>query len=142
MKAIVDTNVLLSAALRDRLPERVVIFVATDDDWKWLVTPEILSEYTGVLSRPKFKLDKPTIEKWAEVISVGTVDIGSPPTTPEFPRDPKDSPFLAAALFGRADFLISGDKDMLEAKGLIAARIVTIAEFAAEFLPAAGSRES
>jgi putative PIN family toxin of toxin-antitoxin system len=32
---------------------------------------------------------------------------------PDFPRDPKDAPFLAAAVAWRADFLISGDKDLL-----------------------------
>jgi hypothetical protein len=31
MKVLVDTNVLLSAALRDRLPEQVVVFIATHD---------------------------------------------------------------------------------------------------------------
>ena len=43
------TSNLPSAALRDRLPERVVLFVATKDDWKWLVTPEILIEYMSIL---------------------------------------------------------------------------------------------
>ncbi len=33
----------------NRLPERVVLFVATKDDWKWLVTPEILIEYMSIL---------------------------------------------------------------------------------------------
>lgn len=45
MNVLIDTNVLLSAARRDKLPERVVLHVATLDDWRWLVTPEILAEY-------------------------------------------------------------------------------------------------
>jgi uncharacterized protein len=64
MKILVDTNVLLSAALRNRLPERVVMRIATDDQWKWLVTAEILSEYTNVLRRPKFALTEQTIQQW------------------------------------------------------------------------------
>ncbi len=48
MNVLIDTNVLLSAALRDKLPERVVLYVATRDDCQWLVTPEILAEYTDV----------------------------------------------------------------------------------------------
>lgn len=62
-----------------------------------------------------------------------TVNIGSPPATPDFPRDPKDALFLAAALSGHADFLITGDKDLLEAKDLVATRILTVAEFSKEF---------
>lgn len=135
MKILVDTNVLLSAALRDRLPERVVLFVATQDDWKWLVTPEILNEYTTVLRRPKFKLEIETIERWTSLLSLRTVNIGSPLTMASFPRDPKDAPLLAAALFSKADFLITGDRDLLEAKGAVAIRIVTVTEFVSEFIP-------
>ncbi len=75
MKVLIDTNVLLSAALRDRLPERVVLFIAADDAWHWLVTDEILSEYSDVLRRPKFKLDNATIEKWMNMIAMRTVHI-------------------------------------------------------------------
>ena len=62
-----------------------------------------------------------------------TVNIGGPPTVPDFPRDPKDAPFLAAALAAQADFLVTGDKDLLHAKGVVATRIVTVAEFSSEF---------
>lgn len=44
MKVLVDTNVVLSAALRDRLPERVILHIATREEWIWLTTPDILDE--------------------------------------------------------------------------------------------------
>jgi putative PIN family toxin of toxin-antitoxin system len=133
MNVLIDTNVLLSAALRDRLPERVVLHVAATDTFRWLVTPEILTEYTEVLRRPKFGLDEETLERWAGLLAMRTVNVGSPPTAPEFPRDPKDMPFLAAALAAHADFLITGDKDLLDAKDIVGTRIVTVAEFSSEF---------
>ncbi|MBI1904183.1 MAG: putative toxin-antitoxin system toxin component, PIN family [Planctomycetia bacterium] len=58
--------------------------------------------------------------------------VADPSTTPDFPRDPKDAPILAAALATGAEFLITGDRDLLDARGAIATRIVTVAEFAAE----------
>lgn len=133
MNVLIDTNVLLSAALRDKLPERVVLYVATRDDVHWLVTPDILAEYTDVLRRPRFGLDEQTLERWAELLAMRTVNVGSPPRLPDFPRDPKDAPFLAAALSAHADFLITGDKDLLEAKDIVTTRIVTVAEFSSEF---------
>jgi putative PIN family toxin of toxin-antitoxin system len=133
MNVVIDTNILLSAALRDRLPERVVLNVAGRDGIRWLVTPEILAEYTNVLRRPKFGLEEQTLKRWAELIEMRTVNVGSPPTVPDFPRDPKDAPFLAAALAARADFLITGDKCLLQAKNIISTRIVTVAEFSTEF---------
>lgn len=133
MNVLIDTNVLLSAALRDRLPEQVVLYVATRDDFRWVVTPEIFGEYTDVLRRPRFALDRPTLERWTKLLAMRTVNIGSPPRAADFPRDPKDAPFLAAALAAHADFLITGDQDLLQAKGIVATRIVTVAEFGSEF---------
>jgi uncharacterized protein len=133
MNVLVDTNVLLTAALRDGLPERIVLFIATRDDLRWIVTPEILLEYIAVLQRPKFGLDESTLLQWSELLATRTVDIGSPISTPDFLRDPKDAPFLAAALAARADFLITGDRDLLEAKNVVATRILTAAEFGDEF---------
>ena len=133
MNVLIDTNVLLSAAWRDKLPEHVVLYVAGRDEVRWLVTPEILAEYTEVLRRPKFNLDQQTLERWTEMLALRTVKVGSPPQVPDFPRDPKDAPFLAAALATHADFLITGDKDLLEAKDIVATRIVTVIEFSNEF---------
>jgi putative PIN family toxin of toxin-antitoxin system len=101
VKVLIDTNVLLSAAVRNRLPERVVLEIAGRDDWRWIVTDEILAEYVEVLKRPKFKLDDELIRRWSELLVLRTLNIGHPPAPPEFPRDPSDSPFLAAALFSR-----------------------------------------
>jgi len=133
MNVLVDTNVVLSAALRDRLPERVVLYVATRADCRWLVTPEIVREYIDVLNRPKFNLPAAVVEHWSELIGMRTVLVAGAPTDVSFPRDPKDAPFLAAALASDADYLISGDKDLLSVRGTLATRIVTVAEFVAEY---------
>ncbi len=45
MKVVIDTNVLVSAAWRDRSPEAVVLWIAFQDDWDWVVSQEILDEY-------------------------------------------------------------------------------------------------
>ena len=133
MNVLIYTSVLLSAALRDMLPERVVLYVAGRDEFQWIVTPQILAEYTEVLRRPKFGLEETIIERWAELVAMRTVNIGSPPIVPDYPRDPKDAPFLAAALAGPADFLVTGDKDLLDAAALLSARTITVAGFATEF---------
>jgi uncharacterized protein len=132
MNVIVDTNVLLSAAFRDRVPERVVLYIATRDDWRWIVTPDILAEYEQILRRPKFGLSEEVLRGWTELLALRTVNLGNPPTF-EFARDPKDAPFLAAALAANADLLVTGDADLLALRGQLPTRILTTAEFAAEF---------
>lgn len=41
MKVLVDTNVVLSAALRDRLPERIILHIATSDEWIGSLQPKL-----------------------------------------------------------------------------------------------------
>jgi putative PIN family toxin of toxin-antitoxin system len=130
MKVLLDTNVLLSAAWRDRLPEKVVQHVATASDCQWIVTAEILAEYVNVLRRPKFALTEAVVQQWAELVQMRTLLIPSPPDIANPPRDPKDTKFLAAAIAANADYLVTGDNDLLQASASVATRVVTVADFA------------
>jgi len=129
MKVLIDTNVLISAALRDRLPERVVLWVAGPDEYVWLVTQAILNEYVSVLERPKFRLSPDEIQRWSDLVHARTICVGGPPDI-HFPRDPKDAPFLAAAIAMTSDYLITGDADLFAAQALVQTKIVSVAQFA------------
>lgn len=59
---VIDTGILVSAALRDRDPEKVVLWIIAQPDWVWNATDEILAEYRDVLGRPKFKLTTSQLE--------------------------------------------------------------------------------
>ena len=135
MNLLVDTNVLVSAVIRGRLPQRVIDEIVSRDDWFWITTAEIEREYREVLARPKFKIPEATQKQWIRFIEEATVRI-EPTIHPTFPRDPKDAPFLAAALASDADYLITSDKDLLdepELSRLISTRIVRPTEFARMF---------
>ena len=54
------------------------------------------------------------------------VDIGAPPP---IARDPNDNMFIATALAGRADYLISEDKDLLSLGDSAGVRIIDTAAF-------------
>ena len=133
MNILVDTNVLLSAAWRDRLPERVVLHIATDHSFRWIVTPAILAEYIGVLHRPKFSLPEIVLQRWTALLNVQTELAPNPPVDPTQCRDPKDAIFLAAAIANQAQFLITGDKDLLQLTTAIPTCIISVADFAAQF---------
>jgi len=132
MKVLVDTNVVLSAALRNRLPERVILHIGTREEWIWLTTPEILSEYLNVLARPKFALPPDVLKLWSDVVQGRTICVTTPPAL-DFARDPKDAPFLAAALATSADYLITGDADLFHAQPSLQTRVISVVDFAALF---------
>jgi uncharacterized protein len=133
VKVFIDTNVLVSAALRDRVPERVVLFIAMHDGWKWLVTPQILTEYIEVLQRPKFGLTADEVQQWRLLIESRAIAVREPPECKVALRDSKDLPFLAAAMDSAADYLVTGDRDLLSLQVNLPTRILTASAFANEF---------
>jgi len=132
MKVLIDTNILISAVLKDRLPEAIILKIIQSPDFIWIASAYILQEYKGVLARPKFKLSEAQQQEWSRLMDlyVTVVDVTG---SIDFPRDPKDAPFLACAIATQADFLITGDRDLLENPDIIPTQIVSVAQFTTLF---------
>ncbi len=128
MKVIIDTNIVVSAALKDRTPEKVILFVLATPEFTWTASAEIVGEYTTVLNRRKFKLSDETIQKWQSTFErrVKLVEVSH---DVDFPRDQKDSKFLACALSVNADYLITGDKDFEESHKAGVTTVISVSEF-------------
>lgn len=127
MKILIDTNVLISAVLKDRVPEEIMLFIIQNNDFEWIVSDEILKEYFSVLKRKKFNLPAPIVHEWEAMINSYTCNMGSIKKTHiKFPRDVKDEKFLECAVFSNADFLITGDKDFTSAVKLMNTKIISV----------------
>jgi putative PIN family toxin of toxin-antitoxin system len=128
MKVLIDTNVLVSAVWRDRGPQEVILWVISEPDWEWIVSPEILREYKEVLRRKKFSLQADIVQKWERLIAKST-RLMRVSKKIDFPRDQKDAIFLASAIASGADFLITGDGDFEEASKLGSVTILSVSMF-------------
>lgn len=128
MKVLIDTNILISAVLKDRLPEAIILQIIQSPDFIWLASAYIIQEYKGVLARPKFKLSEAQKQEWSRLMDT-YVTVVAVNASIDFPRDPKDAPFLACAIVTQADFLITGDRDLLENPDIIPTQIVSVAQF-------------
>ena len=128
IKVVVDTGINVSAAFRDRTPEEVILFIARQEDFEWIVSPAILEEYNEVLARKKFNLTPETLKKWREIFEQCTTKI-EVDIEIDFPRDQKDAKFLECALAAEADYLITGDKDFEEAQKLVRTTIISVSQF-------------
>lgn len=132
MRVVIDTNVLVAAAWRNRRPEALIRWLVDRRELLWLVSPSIVDEYCAVVARPKFGLAPGAVQAWAELVSASTTLItGLPDVT--FDRDPKDAKFIACALVGGADFLITGDSDFGDAAIPTRLRVISVAAFCEEF---------
>lgn len=128
MKVVIDTNVLVSAVLKDRAPQAVILFVVERDDMEWIVSPEIMSEYREVLSRPKFALPADMLKQWLQLLDRFTVSSHTGLSI-DFPRDQKDAKFLSCAIATGADYFITGDRDFSQAQRLLTTTILSVEQF-------------
>ncbi|MCX5831012.1 MAG: putative toxin-antitoxin system toxin component, PIN family [Deltaproteobacteria bacterium] len=128
MRVVIDTNVVVSAVLRDRNPEAVILFVIGNPDFEWVASREIVEEYIGVLSRERFAVPKEILNKWSDIFNevITLLDVTS---TVNFPRDQKDARFVTCALSAGADYLITGDKDFEEAYKLMSTTVISVSYF-------------
>ena len=128
MKVVIDTNVLVSAALKNRIPEEVILFVVSHADMQWIASPEILAEYKEVLGRSKFALPPEIQRKWFDLLDTFTTVV-EVDVTIDFPRDRQDAKFLACALAAQADFFVTGDRDFSQAQKLVNTTIISASLF-------------
>jgi uncharacterized protein len=126
-RVVLDTNVVLSALLfrHGRLaPLRLAWQQTTVRPVASKVTIE---ELVRALTYPKFKL---TAEDQRELLGdylPNCVAVRMPAKLPKTPpcRDIFDVPFLQLAIAGKADYLVTGDKDLLSLSGRIRCAIIT-----------------
>lgn len=128
MKVVIDTNVLVSAVLKDRDPEAVIMFIASREDMEWVVSAEIMAEYRDVLSRPKFGLPDEIRRNWFDLLDALTICFDTNQEI-DFPRDQKDAKFLACAISVNADYFITGDRDFTGAQKLLSTTIISVTQF-------------
>ena len=128
MRVVVDTNVVVSAILRDKLPETILLFLIARSDFEWVASPEILKEYREVLHRPKFGLPDSVLSKWDAQFQSTILELPVEISV-SFPRDVKDAKFLACALAADADFLITGDRDFDAATKIGRTKIISVSQF-------------
>ena len=69
MKVVIDTNVVVSAMLRDRNPETVILFVIGNPEFEWVASREIVEEYIGVLGRERLAVPKEILDKWSDIFN-------------------------------------------------------------------------
>jgi putative PIN family toxin of toxin-antitoxin system len=136
-RLVLDTNVLLSALMFRSAPISWLRLAWQGKAIIPLISRDTASEFLRVLGYPKFALDASEREElladylpWCETVPI----LVPPPILPNC-RDPFDRPFLELALAGRADALVTGDKDLLELAGAFAVPILTPAQMK-EQLPA------
>ena len=116
MRAVIDTNVLLSALLW-RGPPHALLEQARNGTVTLLTSPALLAELAEVMARAKFNVilarsNTSRTQSLAQVRQLAEV-IDPPALAKPVCRDPDDDAVLALAIAAQADLIVSGDDDLL-----------------------------
>lgn len=136
-RIIVDTNLLISAAISSNSPADKLIASWQKDTFNLIISPEQLEEIRDVSKRKKFESYPKFLERIEELIetlgfTAEEVEALPEKDLPIHSRDSEDDFLLSAALGGNADYLITGDEDLLELRdnpALGKLRIITVKDF-------------
>lgn len=132
MRAVFDTNLLVSYLLVHRPPLATLVdeYLA-QENFAFVTAPELLAELERVLRYPRLQryYDAPQRDRFVALVAALSEVVELPTNIPAISRDPDDDRVIACAVVGRADVIVSGDKDLLTLKQVGRIPILTAAEF-------------
>lgn len=135
-RIIVDTNIWISFLIGRQLSRFIEII--SHPNIQLVFSEESFEELHSVVQRAKFAKYFTSSNKAFEFINyleqIG-LKIRLPNEIPTRCRDPKDDYLLELAILSEADFIITGDKDLLTIAHINNCQIVTVIEFELFWFP-------
>jgi len=119
LRVVIDTTVIVSGSLSRQGATAEILNAWRERRFLLLSSPAIVAEIGAVLRYPRIRKKYPlTDAEVDQLISLLIYDAllvpGGADVTGSVPADPKDEMFLACALDGQADVIVSGDHHLLE----------------------------
>ena len=127
MRVILDTNVLVSGVFW-RGPARRILELWMKGSLEVFVSLALLEEYEEVLNEIESKRASGLAEGWRMFVAEHATLVHASKVY-KICRDPDDDEVLNCAAAARADFVVSGDKDLLVLKRLPDFKIVSPSDF-------------
>jgi putative PIN family toxin of toxin-antitoxin system len=109
LRLVIDTNVLVSAAIKPAGLQRTVFLIAISKPARLYVSDPILEEYSEVLARPGLRIRKGLGLQLLQLIKNHDHTV-VPTRQLEATTDPADNLFLECADAARADYLVTGNQ--------------------------------
>lgn len=130
---MLDTNVIVSGAIGNTGSPFMILEAWRKGRFILITSPILIDEVERVFRYPRIQKKYHITDK--QVTNVIKNLINYSITTPGkiklsvITRDPQDNEVLIAALEGEADYIVSGDTDLLELKSYKGIKIVSPSEF-------------
>ncbi len=120
LRAVVDTNVIVSGIISPKGAPRKILDLARREIFKVVSSIAINHEILNVLHRDsiyiKYNLTEDIIDDLSAFLYEGTALMEDQYAVSKVRKDPEDNKFIACALEGEADYIVSGDDHLLGLK--------------------------
>ena len=133
LKIIIDTNIWISFLIGKSL--KGLQYFLHDNRFTVIISDEQISELIEVLSRPKFRnyFSREQVIEFLKLLEEKSKIIKSI-TQINICRDEKDNYLLSIAADSRADYLVTGDNDLLELREIKDTQIINFRDFESKFM--------
>lgn len=130
LRVVVDANIWISALLNSNTALAVVRLLE-HDQYQLICADALIDELAEVLDRPKFqsKIQRHRKESLLELVREKAHFIKLPASIEKVCRDSKDDVYVVCAVVAQADFLVSGDDDLLFMKEHEGVKIISLRSF-------------
>ena len=133
IRAVIDTNVLVSGVISPKGAPRKILDLARKEVFKAVSSVSINHEILDVLHRDyiysKYNVTEEIIDDISVFLYEGTFLTEDHYKVSKVKKDPEDNKFIACALEGEADYVISGDDHLLGLKHYRGIQIVDVKDF-------------
>lgn len=135
LSAVLDTNVIISGTISSKGAPSELLTAWRERWWTLIISPMILAEVDRVLRLPRiiraYALSHQDIAEVIRLLESRAVVVPGRLQISPSARDPEDDHVLACALEGHADYVVTGDQDLLILERYQDIPIATPASFAA-----------
>jgi len=134
IRAVIDTNVIVSSFLGDTGTPREIRRAWQHGLFKLCISQPLLEEVEGILRLSRIvkrvRAAEAEVEEFLELaIPSAACAIEPLVVKPVVPDDPDDDFIVATALATQADYIVSGDKHLLDLKEYQGIQIITPRQF-------------
>lgn len=130
VKAVLDTNIWISALITTGVPKKLVEACLTQESFIIVYPQWLIDELRKVPLKPRLaaRIQPVDLQNLINLIEEGGFLV-NPPDVPAISRAPKDDASLACARMSKADYLVSGDNNLLCLNEHHGTQIVTPRQF-------------
>jgi len=115
MRAVLDTNVLISGVIATGVPHELLI-QGFNHEYQIVVSVETLTEFRDTLLKypERFHMSESEVQQEVELVRYFSEFVAPTEAITAVKADPDDDKFLEAAVAGDVDYLVSGDGHLLD----------------------------